>query len=92
MAAGTGEFFGPGGALHGAVAAAEDGAEVGGDEGDEEGYFAEEGLEDGQAAADDGEVDFDDPVLVMSWGGWRDISWGEQWDGDGVIERARERE
>ncbi len=45
------------------MAAAEFGAEVGGKEGDEEGDFAEEGLQDGQAAADDCEVDFDGPVM-----------------------------
>ena len=47
--------------LHCGVAVAEFGAEVGWEEGDEEGKFAEEGLENGKAAADDCEVDFDDP-------------------------------
>ena len=60
--------------LHGAVAVAESGAEVGGEEGDEEGEFAEEGLQDGEAAADYCEVDFDDPggCLVLKSGrrGW----------------------
>ena len=60
---GPGELARPGRLLHGAVAAAEFGAEVGGEEGDEEGDFAEEGLEDGQAAAGDCEVDFDGPVM-----------------------------
>lgn len=31
---------------------------MGGEEGEEEGKFAEERLQDGEAAADDGEVDF----------------------------------
>ena len=49
--------------LHGAVTTAEFGAEVGGKEGDEESDFAEEGLQDGQTAADNCEVDFYGPVL-----------------------------
>lgn len=60
---GPGELARPGRFLHGAVTAAEFGAEVGREEGDEEGDFAEEGLKDGQAAADDCEVDFDGPVM-----------------------------
>ena len=53
------ELDGPGALFHGAVAAAELGAEDGG----EEGELAEEGLQDGEAAADDGKVDFDDPAV-----------------------------
>ena len=59
---GPGELLGPGTLLHAALAAAEFGAEVRGQEGDEEADFAEEGLEDGEAAAGYGEVDFDGPV------------------------------
>ena len=47
------------------MAAGESGAEVGGEEGEEEGEFAEEGLQDGEAAADDGEVDFYGPECGM---------------------------
>lgn len=65
---GPAEFFGPGSVLHCAVAAADFGAEVGGEEGEEEGDFAEEGLQDGEAAADDGEVDFEYPVIDKSLG------------------------
>ena len=64
IATGAGESFGPGALFVGAVAAAEFGADVGGEEGDEEGDFAEEGLEDGEAAADYGQVDFDGPVGI----------------------------
>ena len=63
---GAGEFLGPGTLLHAAVAAAEFGADVRGQEGDEEADFAEEGLEDGEAAAGDGEVDFDGPMFTES--------------------------
>lgn len=56
------DFLGPRRLLHGAVTAAEFGAEVGREEGDEEGDSPEEGLQYGQAAADDCEVDFYDPV------------------------------
>ena len=59
---GPGELLGPGTLLHAALAAAEFGAEVRGQEGDDEADFAEEGLEDGEAAAGYGEVDFDGPV------------------------------
>ena len=43
------------------MAAGESGAEVGREERGEEGEFAEEGLQDGEAAADDGKVDFYGP-------------------------------
>lgn len=58
MLTGSRELFWPGGVLQCAVAAGDFGADVRGEEGD----FAEEGLQDGEAAADDGEVDFDGPV------------------------------
>lgn len=53
--------------LHGAVTAAEFGAEVGGKEGNEERNFAEQGLQNGQAATDDCEVDFYGPVISKHW-------------------------
>lgn len=58
MVTGSRELFWPRGVLHCAAAAGNFGADVGGEEGD----FAEEGLQDGEAAADDGQVDFDGPV------------------------------
>lgn len=84
--------------LHGAGAVAEFGAEVGGEERDEEGEFAEERLHDREAAADDGEVDFDGPgldVLVSEkvgqeeeevWGG----SLHPDFDLDDIPGRVRE--
>lgn len=54
------ESFGPGGVLRRAAAAAAGG--FGADVGGGEGNFAEEGLQDGEAAAGDGKVDFDGPV------------------------------
>lgn len=59
VSTGPGESFGPGGLLHAGVAAAELGADAGGEQWD----FAEEGVQDREAAADDGEVDFDGPVV-----------------------------
>lgn len=57
----AGKFLRPGSLFHGAAAGGDFGADVGGEEGDEEGEFAEEGLQDGEAAAGDGEVDFEGP-------------------------------
>ena len=76
--AGPGEFLGPGALLHVAAAAAEFGADVRGQEGDEEADFAEEGLEDGEAAAGDGEVDFDGPVFVGSESWWDERASGKR--------------
>lgn len=57
------------------MTAAEIGAEVGREEGDEEGDFPEEGLQYGQAAADDCEVDFYDPVKRWPLTMWEDAKW-----------------
>lgn len=59
VSTGPGESFGPGSFLHSGVAAAEFGADMGGEQWD----FAEERVQDGEAAADDGEVNFDGPVV-----------------------------
>ena len=66
---GARESSGWGSLLHGAVAAAELGADAGGEVGDPEEGVAEEGLQDGEAAADYGEVYFEGPVVVgcMDW-------------------------
>ena len=62
--AGACESSGGGSLLQGAVAAAELGAYAGGEVGDEEDEIAEEGLQDGEAAADDGEVYFKGPAVI----------------------------
>ena len=62
--AGARESSGRGSLLHGAVAAAELGAYAGGEVGDKEDKIAEEGLQDGEAAADDGEVYLEGPVVI----------------------------
>lgn len=49
------------------MAATEFGAEVEGKERDEEGVFTEKGLQAGEAAADDCEVDFDCSVVVIEF-------------------------
>lgn len=75
------EPFGPGGGLRRAAAGGDFGADVGG-----EGDFAEEGLQDGEAAADDGEVNFDGPVwdsdqiLLTVWEWIRGEGWGIGYD------------
>ena len=66
ISTGPGESFGPGSLLHCGVAAGEFGADMGG----EQWNFAEERVQDGEAAADDGEVDFDRPVVNEDDGIW----------------------
>ena len=69
---GAGEFLRPGTLLHAAAVAAEFGADVRGQERDEEADFAEEGLQDGETAAGDGEIDFDGPMFIRSEFGWNE--------------------